>query len=107
MNKNNTIYLTQFKNYLQLAGMSPRTVAIYCSVLSEYLDWIKEPTFATTQDLINFALTKKSNSARKQTQGVFKHFYRAIIYKPKILTRLPRIKKARKLPVILSEKEMQ
>ena len=101
-----TQYVDQFKKYLQLAAMSPRTVAVYCKILEDFLNFVPDAHFATTQDLINFALTKKSNSYRKQCQGVFKHFYTSVIHKPSILKRLPRIKKAKPIPEILSEVEI-
>ena len=97
--------IDEFKKYLQLSGMSPRTIRSYSKILKDYLNFVPDPYFATTQDLIDFALTKNSVSHRKQTQGVFKHFYRKIIRKSKILTCLPKIKKESKLPVILSETE--
>lgn len=100
-------YLIQFKNYLDLAGMSPRTIKVYSQLLVGFLKTITDPKVVTTKDLVNFALSKKSNSARKQMQGVFKHFYTGVIPRKQILTRLPRIKQKKYLPVILTETEAQ
>jgi len=100
-------HIINFKKYLQLAGMAPRTIAVYCGILKDFLNFVEDPYFATTQNLIDFALLKNSPAARKQTQGVFKHFFKAVVRKPEILVRLPQIKHQQKLPEILSEVEAQ
>ena len=94
-----------FVSYLTLAGMAPSTIRQYKKIIVDFLEYIPDPYFATTQDLINFAVQKQSNAYRKQVQGVFKHFYRAIVHKPKILVQLPKIRKQKYLPVILTETE--
>lgn len=95
----------EFVSYLELAGMSLSTIKQYKKILVDYLVFINNPYRATSKNLINFALTKHSTAHRKQTQGVFKHFYRAIIPLPDILVALPKIKNPKKIPVILTEQE--
>lgn len=103
MKHNNLI--NQFVEYLNLAGMATSTIRQYKKILVDWLAYVSDPYFATTQDLINFAIQKHSVAHRKQVQGVFKHFYRKIIPMPQILCKLPKIKKQRKIPVILTEIE--
>lgn len=99
-------YIIRFKKYLTLAKYSNVTIQRYSKILEDFLKYCPEPKLATTETLINFALTKKSNAYRKQTQGVFKHFFRAIEPKPNILSLLPRIKKDKSIPQILTINEV-
>jgi len=100
-------YLEKFEKYLKLAGYSPLTISRYLKVLIDFLNIYPTPEKATTQNLIDFALTKPSNAYRKQAQGVFKHFFKTIVPKKEILTLLPSIKNQKKIPQILTTSEIK
>ena len=100
-------YLEKFEKYLKLAGYSPLTISRYLKVLIDFLNIYPTPEKATTQNLIDFALTKPSNAYRKQAQGVFKHFFKTIVPKKEILTLLPSIKNQKKISQILITSEIK
>lgn len=104
--KNN--YIQRFEKYLELGGYSKEnTIKPYSKILYDFLLFCNDPNLATSETLIEFALTKNSKSHRKQTQGVFKHFFKAIVPKPEIITLLPKIKKDSKIPQILTVDEVK
>lgn len=104
--KNN--YIERFEKYLRLGGYSEeKTIKPYSKILYDFLVFCPDPELATSETLINFALTKNSKSHRKQTQGVFKHFFKAIVVKPDIITLLPKIKSDSKIPQILTIAEVK
>ena len=99
-------YIQRFEKYLLLGGYSTNTIERYSKILLDFLVFCPDPNKATSQTLIDFALTKKSKAYRKQTQGVFKHFFKAIIPKPEIICLLPKIKSESKIPQILTISEL-
>jgi integrase/recombinase XerD len=104
--------LELLKRQLTLKGYSEKTKKSYIGHVRRFLDFINiEPTALNKEDVkkyIYHLLNERQNSHAfaNQALSAIKLYYEHILKKGKLLYDLPRPKKEKKLPVILSQKEV-
>ena len=100
-----TELLKLYKLHISLT-CSGRTIERYCHLVSLFFETIPDPYSVTYTDVLKFVTSFKSVASQKQAQGATMHFYKGVIYKPKLIVNLPKIKTPKALPEILSEDEI-
>lgn len=84
-----------------------RTIDRYCYLVKHFFNTINDPYKVEYGDVLKFVSSFKSQATKAQAQGALMHFYKGVIYKPKLIVNLPKIKKHQALPEILSEHEIK
>ncbi|MDZ7859759.1 MAG: site-specific tyrosine recombinase/integron integrase [Candidatus Krumholzibacteriota bacterium] len=99
-------------NQLKLRGYSPRTLKVYIQHARAFVRFTgKSPARTGKKEILNYMmyLTKEkkvSLSYRNQTVSALKFLYKYVLKKPWVIEELPRPKKASRLPVVLSAREV-
>ncbi len=110
MNENIKI-ITKFKNELNIEGYSSKTIEIYSMYVTLFYKYIKKDLInITTDDIIEYlSFLKTEKKAESTTMNLvlssLKHFYNIFLKKDLDLNiKLP--KKSKKIPVVLTSKEI-
>lgn len=98
-------HLKNYKAYLKLRNLAPRTISQYYKILSDFIKHNPEPINARSNDIIKFALTKNASRSRQQVIGALKHFYIGVLNKPQTFKFIPNVKRQEFIPEILTKKE--
>jgi len=98
--------LELYKLYISLT-CTGSTIKRYTNLVQWFLDTINDPYSATYADVLKYVCSFKSLSTKAQAQGALMHFYKGVIHKPELIVKLPKIKKSKGLPEILSETEIE
>ena len=101
-----TELLRLYKLHLSLT-CTGRTIDRYSYLIEKFLKTIPNPYLVEYRDVLKFVTSFESMSAKKQAQGATMHFYKGVIYKPKLIVNLPKIKTPQAIPEILSEREIK
>ncbi|MDZ7587533.1 MAG: site-specific tyrosine recombinase/integron integrase [Patescibacteria group bacterium] len=104
-------YLEQTNQELRLRNYSPKTIKSYLSCLTEYFNFKKLNLNEVNEESIRqFLLNKQNKNYSSQTINLFlnaiKFFYREILKNPQKIY-LKFAKRNKKLPVVLSRKEIE
>lgn len=101
-------HLENYKNYLQLRNLAPRTIDQYSKIVARYLKYIKgNPVSATNQQIIKFALTENAARSKQQTIGALRHFYVGVLNKPQSFKFIPNVKRPEFTPQTLTKQEVE
>lgn len=99
----------ELKNELEGRNYSVRTVKSYCCYVGEFIKWLKGKEL--TGDLIKkycLSIKKKhSTSTTKLKLCAIRHWLINVLNMPQLSPYIPSIRQESKLPVVLSEKEVQ
>src|SRR3989344_7908912 len=103
--------IQKIETELRLQGSSERTIKIYTSRNKDFLDFIKkQPRNITTEDIklyLSDSIKKGNNqSTIALTKSSLKFFYDRILKKNLFTNDIPKTKKERKLPSVLTKKEI-
>lgn len=103
--------IQKIETELRLQGSSGRTINIYASRNKDFLDFIKkQPKNVTTEDIKLYLsdLIKKGNNQATiaLTKSSLKFFYDRILKKNLFTNDIPKTKKERKLPSVLTKDEI-
>ena len=106
---NNSSFVT-FKQEMNLRGFSRSTVDSYIYYVSDFLRFIKKsPKEATSNDVKNYleklSKDKKSSSTLNIAYSAL-YFYFGKVLRRKFFVNIPRSKKEKKLPVVLTKEEV-
>jgi site-specific recombinase XerD len=106
--------VAQFKKDLEIKGFSDRTVDAYVRLVRMYRDHLDgpiDPDAAGEQvkDFFHYLLRTKnaSRSYVAQTYGALKYYYTVTLGLEWDVDRIPRVRKAHRLPEILSGEEVR
>ena len=111
MNENN--YLTQYKKNLLLRGYSDKTQIAYISLLSRYFKHyggkLENDSSTQIKDYLHYLLQVKkvSRSLMNQCYSALKFFYTTTLKANWENLKIPYVKHTKRLPEILSRKEIQ
>lgn len=101
-------YIKDYKNYLQLKNLAPRTIDQYAKIVQRYIKFTKgNPVTATSNDIIKFSLTAQASRTRQQTIGALKHFYFGVLNKPQTFKFIPNVKRTEFIPNTLTITEVK
>lgn len=105
---------------LHLRGYSPKTIQNYNRMISAYLKWVQQHRLRsesntaplTHSQLVRaFLRAKQQNGAAPNTVNLYmnaiKFLYRHILQHPEVIAGLKTIKRRRRIPIVLSQKEIQ
>ncbi len=112
MDTKNSEILKKFENELNIIGYSQKTIETYLIYLNLFADYIKKDLKeVSSDDIVNFLshlkTNKKSGSATMNlVLSAIKHFYNEFL-KQNILINIKLPKKAKKIPVVLTHKEIK
>jgi integrase/recombinase XerD len=103
--------LESLNNELMVAGYSKRTVKMYVLYFKEFLGFTKEPVEKTgREEIIAFMAKKKaegiSNATLSLVHSALKFFFHNILNK-KILEEIKAPKRGKKLPTVLTKRELK
>ena len=101
--------IAKLRQYMALRGFSPRTVKAYLQYISALLAYTsKDIRTITTQDikdyLAHLADTGASTSTLNLAYSALKLYFATVLGK-RLLTSIPRTKRGRRLPTVLSQQE--
>jgi len=102
----------KMKMQLKLEGYSPRTIKTYLLHIKQLVAYYgKEPQSITADEIEKYLLylideKQVSHSYVNQAVNAIKYFYGKVLKQPIKIKHLPRPKKSKKLPVVLSEQEV-
>ena len=104
-------YINQMITLLELKGCSPRTIEVYCYYLTKLLTTLDKPVDdITTEDLMQYlhqmVSSGISNGTVNQNHSIFRLFFSKILGKEHIVTPIPYMKRGKKLPEVLTSKEI-
>jgi len=109
--ENNTKLVDKFKNELNIEGYSQRTIEMYSMYINLFSNFIKKDLInITSDDVIEYlSYLKKEKKVENSTMNLIlsaiKHFYSNFLKKDlELKIKLP--KKANKIPVVLTSKEI-
>lgn len=101
-------HLENYKNYLQLRNLAPRTIDQYSKIVFRYLKYTSgDPISATSQQIIKFALTENAARSKQQTIGALRHFYVGVLNKPQTFKFIPNVKRPVFTPQTLTKPEVE
>lgn len=98
---------------MELKGLSPRTHKTYLFCMRHFVAYFNQPPAALGTDEIRaylhhlLAERQLSQASVSQHYSALKFFYEMVLDQTWAAGRIPRVKRAKKLPVILSEEEVQ
>ena len=103
--------IQKIETELRLQGSSERTINIYTSRNKDFLDFIKkQPRHVTTTDIklyLSYLIKKRNNQATiALAKSSLKFFYDGILKKNLFTNDIPKTKKERKLPSVLTKDEI-
>lgn len=100
--------LEQYKNYLKLRNLSPRTIHTYSRIVSKFMDHIEVPPLnVDNATMIEFSLQGKATRSREQIIGALKHLYIGVYNSPRRLRFLPKVKREHFIPNTLTVTEVK
>jgi integrase/recombinase XerD len=104
-------FISEFKQELIIAGLSPRTIKMYLLYISDFFEFVKkEPKDVTRSDIVNFLAKMKesgnSNATLALCHAAFKYFFQTWL-KMNVLNDVKIPKKNKHLPVVLSKEEVK
>ena len=108
-----SVFRDQMEKDMQLRGFSPKTQYKYLAHLRQFEDFFHHPAEDLGQEeLRNFLhyLIQEKNVSRSYANGVYsglKFFFETTLHRNWDMTQIPRVKKAQKLPVVLSREEIK
>lgn len=98
-------YITQYRSYLIVVGLAPRTIKIYSAIINKFLQEHPEPVNATRNDITAFMSKRGAARTIKQAHGALNHFYKGVLNSHAI-KKIPQPKTQTFVPNILSEDEV-
>jgi site-specific recombinase XerD len=104
--------IKKMKEEIQLQGYSPKTVDVYLIHIKQFIELHKkDPKVLQQEDVRKYLLflleeKESSHSYANQALSSIKFLYNEVLDKRKVVFNLPRPKKEKKLPVVLSQKEV-
>ncbi len=96
-----------------LLGFSPRTRKVYRNHLRSFLDWFGEPPDRAGPDAVAHYLTHLvedrdvSRSYHSQAVSALRLLFARVLRRPAVIDGIPRPKKERRLPTVLSREEVR
>jgi site-specific recombinase XerD len=105
-------YQTQYERDLKIKGFSERTVGTYLrhvdSYLSHFRDEIDPQSSTQVKDFLHYLMQEKkvSRSYMHQCYSALKYFYTTTLNEDWTMMKIPRAKRTKKLPEILSREEV-
>ncbi|MGJ3236434.1 tyrosine-type recombinase/integrase [Marivirga sp.] len=103
-------YKEKYRAALKSANMKENTIKTYCGCMQMYFQHFKkeaEPK-AVSAEQIKFYLSGLSSPAyQRQMYGALKNFYIYVINQPKKLQYVPFAKREEKVPIVLSQQEIE
>jgi integrase/recombinase XerD len=106
-------FRNQMEQDMQLRGFSPKTQYKYLAHLRQFEEFFHHPAEELGQEeLRNFLhyLIKEKNVSSSYANGVYsglKFFFETTLGRSWDMTQIPRVKKAQKLPVVISREEIK
>jgi len=103
-------YINKIKIDLKLRGLSENTVRTYLKFLEPFLETIADPTKATLEEVHSFLTTLMDRYGTRSMALAFsslKYFFKMVVDRPEIFTKLKGPKKPKSLPVVLTEREIK
>lgn len=103
---------TRTENEIKLRGLSPRTETAYLQAIESFVRFHNRPAEQMgTEEARAYLLhlineRKLSRSTTNQAASALRFFYKKVLRKPITLDEIPLQKKEKKLPSVLSEKEV-
>jgi site-specific recombinase XerD len=103
----------QMQQEMALKGYSPKTVRSYLGHLERYTRFIGQSPAQVGEPEVKGYLyyliheEKRSRSYVNQAYSALKLFYTKVSEKPFVMSKIPRVKTARTLPVVLSKEEVR
>ena len=104
--------LETIEKELKLKGYSLKTSKAYLAHIERMVGYYKKDVFElNTEDIRNYLLNlidvqKKSHSYAEQAISSLKFLFKDVLHRSEVIEKLPRPKKEKKLPNILSEEEI-
>ncbi len=105
--------LSRSRQVMTLAGFSPRTRKVYGNHIRSFLEWYgHSPMKATSEDLKRYLThlveeRRVSRSYHSQAVSALRLLFVQLLDRPAVIDEIPRPKKERRLPVVLSRQEVQ
>jgi len=108
---NNEQYLVKLKEAMELKGNSSKSIYIYTQTVKQFFTFHKKPAHEiTTQDVKDYLLHQIKRGLDPSTinskHSMILIFFREVIEKPEIMMPIPYLKRKKKLPTILTNKEV-
>ena len=104
--------LGEMKEELKLQGYSPNTIDVYLTHINQFIKFHKKnPETLQQEDVRKYLLflleeKESSHSYANQALSSLKFLYSEVLHKQEVVFNLPRPKKEKKLPVVLSQQEV-
>ena len=104
-------YISALRDELALAGYSPRTIQSYSKYLAKFLHYTAKPVDSLSSDdlrlfLLSLIQRKVSTSYINSVYSAVRIFFIKILRQPFSLSDIPRVRKSKRLPIILSRSEV-
>lgn len=102
-------YLEKIKTELKLRDCSQRTIDSYIFFLRPFLEKIENPETTTIDQVKGFLsdlVDKYSNKSRALAVSSLRFFFKRVVDRPDIFVKLEVPKKEKKLPIVLSTREI-
>lgn len=101
-------YIEDFTIELSLKRLSPNTIQCYTSILRQFLQQHNQrPKDINERQIKQYLLTRKSRTSLIQTAATLRLFYQRLVQQPNKLQHVPFPRKEKKLPVVLSQQEVE
>lgn len=97
--------IKEYKNYLKLLGLAPRTIKIYISIIRKYLTVYPQPRIVTRAQIVSFLVQRGQARTIQQSHGALNHFYKGVLNMG-CIKKVPIPKIPEYIPNILSEEEV-
>ncbi len=104
-------YIHQMTQLLKLKGCTEGTIKMYCQCIKKVLTALDKPVEdITTDDLMGYLhqmiTLKCANSTINQNHSILNFFFSKVLRNPRIVDPIPYMRKVKKLPEILTPKEV-
>jgi integrase/recombinase XerD len=108
---NNSHYLNLFRNKLTRKGYRQQSIKNYVSCIDCFLkhfgDKFTEPVKINEQSIKDYLLTFKEHNTQRSNHSAIKCFYKYVCHQPNKFRYIEYCKRNRKLPIVLSQEEIQ
>ncbi len=104
--------MKQMIKLLELKGCTQGTIDKYCACTKKFLTFLGKPTDdITTDDILEYLYHMislgRANSTINHNHSIFNFFFSKVLRKPDVVSSIPYMRRAKKLPEILSSKELE
>jgi len=100
------VYL--FEINLKAKGYAKSTISSYSNVVKQFLKHFKmTPKRINVDQITEWISTRVESATKSQIRGALSNYYEHVVGQPKKFERIPYPKKSKKLPVIMSQREVK